>query len=64
MYCRVHYVEKGPVFDFKRIDHERCIVAYGYFIHGGLYYFKLNEYNYKTIAKEDIINIEEVYENE
>lgn len=55
---RVHYLEKGPIFDFKRIDHERYIHAIDYFVSGGLYYFRLNEFSYKTIAKEDIIDIE------
>lgn len=55
---RVHYLEKGVVFDFKRIDHEMYIDACDYFIQGGLYYFRLNEFSYMTIAKEDIISIE------
>ena len=55
----VKYIEKGPVFDFKRIDYERHIVARNYFRSGGLYYFRIDEFNYVTIAEEDIIQIVE-----
>ena len=55
---RIHYLEKGVVSDFKRIDHEMYFNAQDYFIVGGLYYFRLNEFNNKTIAIEDIISIE------
>lgn len=56
----VYYVEKGPVFDFKRIDQKRYIIAKSYFKDGGLYYFRIDEYNYVTIAEEDIIHIVEL----
>lgn len=55
---RVHYLVKGVEFDFKRVDHKMYIDARDYFIDGGLYYFRLNEFNYLTLAKEDIISIE------
>lgn len=56
----VKYIEKGKEHDFKRIDHERFIIALSYFKIGGLYYFRINEFNYVTIADEDIIHIVEL----
>ena len=56
---RVQYVEKGREHDFKRIDKEREIVARSYFTSGNLYYFRLDEFNYAVIAKEDIRNAKE-----
>ena len=48
---------------FKCIDNLKEFRAWSYFtggISGNLYYFKLDRFNYKTLAKEDIISIEEV----
>ena len=56
----VKYIEKGQVFDFKRIDHEMYLIARSYFKSDGLYYFRINEFNYVTIADEDIIHIAEL----
>ena len=56
----VKYVEKGQEHDFKRIDHEMHIIARDYFKVGGLYYFRINEFSYVTIADEDIIHIVEL----
>ena len=58
--CKVTYIEKGNVFDFKRIDKEVTFYAISYFKSEGtsLIYFRLDEYNMKTISGEDIISIE------
>lgn len=58
---KVTYIEKGNVFDFKRIDKKATFYAVSYFKHAGtsLIYFRLDEYNIKTISEEDIISIEE-----
>ena len=56
----VKYIEKGPELDFKRIDHERYIIARSYFKHGSLYYFRLDEFNLAVIAEEDILHIVEL----
>lgn len=56
----VKYIEKGQVFDFKRVDHELYLIARSYFKTGGLYYFRINEFEYVTIAEEDIIHIAEL----
>ena len=48
---------------FRCIDNLKELYAHSYFtsgISGELYYFRLNEFNYKTLGKEDIISIEEV----
>lgn len=47
---------------YKCIDNLKELYARSYFtggISGDLYYFRLNEFNYKTLSKEDIISIEE-----
>lgn len=56
----VKYIEKGQEHDFKRIDHEMYLIARSYFRDGGLYYFRINEFNYVTIADEDILHIVEL----
>ena len=57
---KVTYVEKGNVFDFKRIDKEATFYAISYLKASGtsLIYFRLDEYNIKTVSEEDIISIE------
>ena len=48
---------------FRCIDNLKELYAHSYFtggISGDLYYFRLSEFNYKTLSKEDIISIEEV----
>ena len=57
---KVNYIEKGREIDFRRIDREKQIIANSYFTSGGLYYFRLNEFNYSVIAKEDVLQIEEI----
>ena len=56
----VKYVKKGQEHDFKRIDYEMYLIARSYFKVGGLYYFRINEFSYVTIADEDIIYIAEL----
>lgn len=58
---KVTYIEKGPVFDFKRIDKTSTLYAVSYFKAAGtsLLYFKLDEFNLKAIAETDVISIEE-----
>ena len=56
----VQYIEKGIEHDFKRVDYEMYLVARSYFKDGGLYYFRINEFNYVTIAEEDILHIVEL----
>lgn len=56
----VKYIEKGIEHDFRRIDHEMYLIARSYFRNGGLYYFRINEFNYVTIAEEDILHIVEL----
>ena len=56
----VKYIEKGIEYDFKRVDHEMYLVARSYFRTGGLYYFRISEFSYVTIAEEDILHIVEL----
>ena len=60
---KVIYRERQFINKYKCIDNLKELHAHSYFtggISGDLYYFKLDRFNYKTLAKEDIISIEEV----
>lgn len=60
---KVIYRERNFIDKYKCIDNLRELFACSYFtggISGNLYYFKLNEFNYKTLGKDEIISIEEV----
>ena len=58
---KVTYIEKGPEVNFTRRDVIRTFIALDYFQPEGtsLVYFRLDRYNLKTIAKEDILKIED-----
>lgn len=59
---KIIYIEHGPVHDFKRRDYERKVVLEKTWEPEGtslLYGYK-DRYNVVSIAKEDIISIEEV----
>lgn len=58
----VTYRELEFTSPFTAIAHEKKFNAISYFRHEGtsLLYFKLDRFNYKTVAVEDIIKIEEV----
>lgn len=60
---KVIYRDRIFIDRFRCIDNLKELYVRSYFtsgISGNLYYFKLNEFNYKTLSKEDIISIEEV----
>ena len=60
---KIIYRERQFINKYKCIDNLKELYARSYFtsgILGDLYYFRLNRFNYKTLAKEDIISIEEV----
>ena len=60
---KVTYRERHFIDKYKCIEYTRELLANSYFvggISGELYYFRLNEFNYKTLGLEEIINIEEV----
>ena len=56
----VTYRERVFIDRFRCIDYKKELKALSYWRSGDLYYFRLNEFNYKTLSKEEIINIEEV----
>lgn len=60
MVFEVKYTEKGQEHDFRRIDYERYIIVRDWFKSGGLYYFRINEFNYVVVAEEDILHIVEL----
>ena len=60
---KVTYRERHFMGKYRCIDYTRELFANSYFvdgISGELYYFRLNEFNYKTLGKDEIISIEEV----
>ena len=60
---KVIYRDRIFIDTYKCIDNLKEFRAWSYFtsgISGDLYYFKVDRFNYKTLAKEDIISIEEV----
>ena len=60
---KVTYRERHFLDKYRCIDYTRELFANSYFvggISGELYYFRLNEFNYKTLGIEEIISIEEV----
>ena len=60
---KVTYRERHFLDKYRCIDYTRELFAHSYFvggISGELYYFRLNEFNYKTLGLDEIISIEEV----
>ena len=60
---KVTYKERHFINKYRCIDYEKELLANSYFVGGisnELYYFRLDEFNYKTLGKDEIINIEEV----
>ena len=60
---KVIYRDRIFIDTYKCIDNLKEFRAWSYFtggISGELYYFRLNEFNYKTLGKDEIISIEEV----
>lgn len=60
---KVTYRERNFIDKYKCIDNLKELFARSYFTSGtsdNLYYFKVDRFNYKTLAGEDIISIEEV----
>lgn len=60
---KVTYKERHFISKYRCIDYTKELFAYSYFvggISGELYYFRLNEFSYKTLSIDEIISIEEV----
>ena len=60
---KVIYKERHFINKYRCIDYTRELFAHSYFtggISGELYYFRLDEFNYKTLGSDEIISIEEV----
>jgi hypothetical protein len=57
---KITYIEKGQVFDFKRIDKIKTVTLYKTFESGGLLYGYKDRFNIVCIAKEDIIKMEAI----
>ena len=57
---KVTYRERVFIDRFRCIDYKKEFKAWNYWKSGGLYYFKVDRFNYKVLAIEDTISIEEV----
>ena len=55
---KITYIDKGPVFDFKRIDTVKTITLYKTWKSSGLLYGYKDRFNIVCLAMEDIINTE------
>lgn len=55
---KVSYLVHIPMGGYKRIDVIDSFYALSYFISGGLCYFRVNSFEYKTVPVDDIISIE------
>lgn len=52
----VTYIERVYLDRFSCIDRVKTFRALSYFIQGGLYYFKVDRFNYKVVEKDRIID--------
>ena len=57
---KVIYRERVFIDAYKCIECKRELKAWSYWKSGDLYYFKVDRFNYKVLAVEDTINIEEL----
>ena len=55
---KITYLEKGRIFDYKRIDTVKTVTLYKTFENGGLLYGYKNQFEIVCIAKEDIVKME------
>lgn len=57
----VRYRERMYIDNYRCIDTEKSFHTTSYFIPAGcsLYYFRINQFEMKTVAIDDIISIEE-----
>ena len=58
--CRIKFKSYIQLDTYKRLETIETAIIYGYFESGNLLYCYLDRYNLKTIAKSDIISLEEV----
>lgn len=55
----ITYIEKGVPFDFKMIDKIKSVRVREFaFKHGDILYYKKNEFEYFTVAAEDVLKVE------
>ena len=57
---KVIYRERVFIDKYKCLEFKKELKAWSYWQAGGLYYFKVDRFNYKVLAVEDTISIEEV----
>lgn len=57
---KITYRERIFIDTYKCIEYKKEFKAWSYFQSSSLYYFKLDKFNHKVLAIEDIISIEEV----
>lgn len=57
---KVKYIERRFIDKYKCVDYEKELQAQSYWKSGNLYYFRLNEFNYKSLGDDEIINLKEI----
>lgn len=57
---KVTYRERIFLDRFRCIDYKKEFEVWSYWQSGGLYYFKVDRFNHKVLAIEDVISIEEL----
>ena len=57
---KVTYRERVFIDKHKCIEFKKELRALSYWRSGGLYYFKVDRFNYKVLSVEDTINIKEL----
>ena len=57
---KVTYRERVFIDKYKCLDYKKELKAWSYWQSGGLYYSKVDRFNYKVLGVEDTISIEEV----
>ena len=57
---KVTYRERVFIDTYKCIEFKKELKAWSYWRSGGLYYFKVDRFNHKVLAIEDVISIEKM----
>ena len=57
---KITYRERIFIDKYKCLEFKKELKVWSYWQSGGLYYFKVDRFNYKVLGVEDTISIEEV----
>lgn len=57
---KITYIYRRMIDSYKCIDSTETFTARSSFVSGGLTYFRLNEFNYKTVETDFILSVENI----